>query len=109
MKNYIQPGDVITLTAPEALTSGRGVVVGTIFGVATNDAANGAQVEVATEGVYDLTKVAAQAWTQGAAVYWDNTAKNVTTTSAGNTKIGVAVQAQLAADVIGRVRLNASF
>jgi predicted RecA/RadA family phage recombinase len=61
--------------------------------------------------VFDLTKAASQAWTVGAAIYWDNTAKVCTTVSAGNTKIGVAVAAvgNGVGETIGRVRLNGSF
>ena len=34
MKNYIQPGNTITLTAPYDVNSGDGLLVGAIFGVA---------------------------------------------------------------------------
>ena len=34
MKNYVQPGNTITLTAPYAVVSGDGLLVGSIFGVA---------------------------------------------------------------------------
>ena len=37
MKNYVQPGNTITLTAPYAVTSGDGFLVGSIFGVAAGD------------------------------------------------------------------------
>lgn len=103
MKNYIQEGEVLTLTAPYAVASGAGLQVGSIFGVATFAAANGASVEAATEGVFDLTKTAAQAWTQGAPIYWDNAAKSCTTTVGSNKLIGYATQAQQAADTVGRV------
>ena len=108
MKNFIQCGDRVTVAAPYALSSGQGALVGTLFGVAEGDAANGADVVLATEGVYALTK-ATGALTVGAAVYWDNTTKNVTTTSSGNTKIGVALVAAQSGDATGVIRLNASF
>ena len=41
MKNYFQPGHTITLTAPAAVTSGGGLLVGAIFGIAAHDAASG--------------------------------------------------------------------
>ena len=41
MKNYVQPGNTITLTAPYAVSSGDGLLVGAIFGVATGSAGNG--------------------------------------------------------------------
>lgn len=91
MKNYIQEGDVISGAAPYARNSGEGALLGTIFGVAVNTVANGAIGKWMTEGVFALPKVTGTAWTLGAKLYWDNAAKNVTTTSAGNTLIGVAV------------------
>lgn len=96
-----------TLTAPYAVASGDGLVVGAIFGVASGTAALGEAVE----GVYDLKKVASQAWAAGDKIYWDNTAKNTTKTLTSNTLIGVATEAVAggATDLIGRVRLNGAF
>ena len=56
MKNFVQPGDVISVTAPASASAGAGVLVGSIFGVAVNTALSGAAVEIATRGVFDLTK-----------------------------------------------------
>ena len=111
MKNYVQPGNTITLTAPYAVTSGDGLLVGAIFGVAAGDADSGATVETALVGVFDITKIGSQAWTVGAKVYWDDTNKRCTTVATDNTLIGVAVDAVAggAGDTIGRVRLNGSF
>lgn len=111
MKNYVQPGNIITLTAPYAVTSGDGLLVGAIFGVASGTVALGEAVETAVEGVYDLKKVASQAWAAGDKIYWDNTAKNTTKTLTSNTLIGVATEAVAggATDLIGRVRLNGAF
>jgi len=111
VKNFIAIGNVITVAAPAAVNSGDLVLVGTMFGVAARDAASGEQVELNTGGVYDLPKAASQAWTVGAKVYWDNTAKVATTTTSGNTLIGVATVAVdgAAGSTIGRVRLNGSF
>lgn len=111
MKNYVQPGNIITLTAPYAVASGDGLLVGAIFGVASGTVALGEAVETAVEGVYDLKKVASQAWAAGDKIYWDNTAKNTTKTLTSNTLIGVATEAVAggATDLIGRVRLNGAF
>jgi predicted RecA/RadA family phage recombinase len=111
MRHYIQPGHALTLIAPYDVVSGDGLLIGSIFGVASHDALSGAEVEAQLTGVLDLAKVASQAWTAGAKVYWDNTAKRATTVASGNTLIGVAVLAvgSGAEEVIGRARLNASF
>ena len=111
MKNYVQPGNTITLTAPYAVTSGDGLLVGSVFGIASADAALNDPVEAALTGVFDLTKVGSQAWTAGAKVYWDDTNKRTTSMATSNTLIGVTTEAVAggAGDTIGRVRLNASF
>jgi predicted RecA/RadA family phage recombinase len=111
MRTYVQPGHVVTLLAPYDVASGDGLLVGAIFGVASGDALSGAEVEAQLTGVVDLAKVASQAWTAGARVYWDNTARRVTNVASGNTLVGVAVLAvgSGAEEVVGRVRLNGSF
>lgn len=111
MKNFVQAGDIVTLAAPYAVSSGDGALVGSIFGVATGDIASGDDGEFKTTGVFDLLKVGSQAWTVGAKIYWDNTNKYCTTTSSGNTLIGVALTAvgSGAGETTGRVRLNGTF
>lgn len=109
MKNYVQPGRTVTVAAPYDRLSGQGLLVGALFGVATFDALSGANVEAELEGVFDLAKVSAQAWTVGAIIYWDDTAKNCTTVSTSNKLIGVAAAAAANPSAIGRVRLNGTF
>lgn len=112
MKNFVQPGDVLPLTAPYALaTAGLGFLVGSIFAVALSAAENGAAVEGAVSGVFDLAKATGTAWTVGVRIYWDDTAKNCTTNAAAgaNKLIGVAVAAAASGDTVGRVKLTAAF
>lgn len=111
MKNYVQPGNTITLDAPYSVTSGDGLLAGAIFGVAVSDAVSGATVGAVLAGVFDLTKIGSQAWTIGTKVYWDDTNKHCTSVATGNTLIGVAVEAVAggAGDTTGRVRLNGTF
>ncbi|MFN3891997.1 MAG: DUF2190 family protein [Beijerinckiaceae bacterium] len=106
MKNFVQPGDIITVPAPANVLAGAGVLVGSIFGVAAHDALSGADVEIAMTGVFDLAKVSAQEWTIGAVIYWDNTDKVCTTTASTNKAIGLAVRAAANPSATGRVRLN---
>ena len=45
MNNYIQPGNVVDLTAPAGgVVGGMGYIIGGIFGVAVRDAAEGETV-----------------------------------------------------------------
>lgn len=108
MKNQIHSDEIVTLAAPYAVNSGAGALVGALFVVAGTTLANGETGAFVTRGVFDLTKVGSQAWTVGAKVYWDNTNKYCTTTSSGNTLIGVALVAvgSGAGETTGRVRLG---
>lgn len=106
MKNFVQPGRIVSVTAPAAVKSGEFVVVGSLFGIACADAAEGSPVEIATEGVFELPKVNAQAWTAGAKIYWDATEKIATTTASSNTLFGHAVEPAANPSPFGRVRLS---
>jgi predicted RecA/RadA family phage recombinase len=105
MKNFVQPGDAMTVPAPADVTAGDGVQVGQLFGVATTDAVNGADVVIQTTGVVDLPKTSAQAWsTIGALVYWTGT--EATTTAGTNLPIGCVAATAANPSATGRVRLN---
>lgn len=94
MKNYIQRGDRIPVAAPSGgVTSGDGVLVGNLFGVATMTAAVGVNVDLQTTDVVELPKLGTDTITQGQLVYWDATNKRVTETASGNYPIGVATDA----------------
>jgi len=108
MRNFVQPGKTITVLAPANVLSGDFVVVGAMYGFAAYDALSGAEVEIVTEGVFDTKKKNSQAWTQGAAIYWDATAKEMTVTATDNLLVGHAVLAvaNSAGLTTGRVRIN---
>ncbi len=109
MKNFIQPGDTVTVAAPYAVSSGAGVQVGVLFGIAATTAALGANVELKTTGVFEIPKNAAEAWTVGQPVYWDNTNKRATSTALTGSLIGVALAAAANPSSTGIVRLNGFF
>ena len=108
MRNFIQPDDSLALAIPYAggVTSGQGVLVGAIFGVAAVDAAQNAVIECQTKWVFDITKEPALAITAGARLFWDNTNRRLTTTLTSNFQVGVATQAALAADTTVRAMLR---
>lgn len=109
MRNYIQPGNVVTVPAPAGgVLGGDGVLIGALFGVASHDAVEGEDFSLQVTGVVDLPK-ANEAITLGARVYFDATSHVVTATDTGNTLIGVAVAAAAAGDALVRLRLNAAF
>jgi predicted RecA/RadA family phage recombinase len=71
MKNYVQPGDRITVPAPAAVTSGSGTVLGSLFGVATHDAASAASCTFLLEGVVTLPKLSTAVIAVGDRLHWD--------------------------------------
>lgn len=108
MKNYVQEGKTLTVTATAAVLSGDFVVVGAIRGVAAHDAASGERLEVVTEGVFTLPKVAADEIAVGDNVYWDAAAGKVTKTAGTGSKplVGAAVRAAGNGAVTVDVKLN---
>jgi len=107
MKNYVQPGDMITVIAAAAVVSGALVRSGSILGVAATDAAIGDEVELKTTGVFDLAKTSAQAWTVGAPIYAIAASSLLTNVpGTGNYLVGVATAAAANPSATGRVRLN---
>src|SRR5262245_37203943 len=102
MKIFAEDGKWLPFTAPYQRNAGQGALIG----AALSDVANAVVGQFGFEGVYTLEKVSAQAWTEGALIYWDNSAKNCTTTSTSNTRIGVAAAAAANPSATGKVRLN---
>jgi predicted RecA/RadA family phage recombinase len=115
MKNYVQPGKTLTLTAPYDVAAGAACKVGSIIAIAASAVLSTARGEFDVVGVFDVAKATGETWTEGLIIYWDNTAKLFTSTSTSNTKAGVAVGNDAAgtmaatADTVGRLRLNGSF
>jgi predicted RecA/RadA family phage recombinase len=106
MRNFVQPGDTLTIPAPATVASGEPVIAGEIIGIAAGAAASGALVDVVTNGVFDLAKVGANAFALGAPVYWDSEEKLATSTSTDNTRLGVAVAAAGSGVATVSVRLS---
>ena len=105
MKNFIQSGNTITLTAPANVKSGGVVVVGSFAGIAAFDALQGAEVEVALTGVFELPAIGPI--TQGQLVYYEPGSGKVAAADSPTTPLlGAAVAAVGEAGTTCRVRLN---
>jgi len=105
IETFEQPGDVVTLVAPYDVTGGDGLLVGIIFGIAAYQVASGTPVETCTTGVFRINALSTDVGAQGAAVYWDNTNRRVTTSSSGNTAIGALVVAKQNGSAVAVVRV----
>lgn len=106
MKNFKQEGHHMDYTPGTAVVSGQMVKVGTKVGVAIADIAIGEKGALRVTGVVGYTKKAGDAPAQGAALYWDDTAKNLTVTSSGNTYAGWAFAAAAGGDATVDIKLN---
>lgn len=106
MNNYIQPGEVLTLTVDRNVSSGGGFLAGAIFGVATGDVASGDDGEFNTCGVHDLAKTSAQAWAVGDKIYWDDTNHRCDSDGTVGQLIGVATAVAANPSSTGYVKLS---
>lgn len=105
MRNFIQEGKTLGLIAPYALASGAGFQVGAIFAIASDAAAIGEEVQGVRHGVYTLPKTAAQAWTVGQKIYWDDTNKRCDSIGSVGLLIGAAVAVASNPSTTGSVML----
>jgi predicted RecA/RadA family phage recombinase len=94
MKNFLQPGKVLTITAAADQTAGDFVVVGSLVGVVANTVESGEENELSLEGVYVGPKAAgaSSAATVGAKIYVTSGGV-LTITSTSNTFAGYAAEA----------------
>lgn len=107
MNNFTAAGESISVLAPSGgLVSGSFYLVGALGGVCARSGAQGDSVALKRFGVFTLSKATGAAWTQGDQLYWDNTNKYFTKTSAGNTKWGLAAADAASGDAAGSVALS---
>jgi predicted RecA/RadA family phage recombinase len=105
--NFVQPGSTITVAAPTGgVTSGEGVRIGNLFGVALSTAAQGMPVEIATEGVFVLPKTSALAIDVGDIVYWNAANGVVNKTPSSQPVVGIAVSDAVNPSPTVRVKLG---
>lgn len=99
----------MTFTAPSGgVVSGAPVLIGALLVVPLATVAEASKFAGETTGVFTVVKPGSQAWTEGAVLYWDNTAKKVTTVATDNYRCGVAAEAvgSGAGLTTGKVRLD---
>lgn len=104
MRNFIQEGKIINVTVSADVSAGTAAKHGAAFGAYVNDAKNGGEAQLCVDGVVELPKDNSNI-SQCAIVYWDDTAKKITTTATSNSKVGYATEAAGAAATLVRVKL----
>ena len=110
-KNFVQVGNIVELTAPAGgVVSGQAYRIGSIVVIATVSAAAGEKFNGQRTGVFTLTKVSANAPTEGAKAYLQNTATDgvflVSTASTSATLIGAFTEAAANGDDEANVLLT---
>ncbi|WP_017516560.1 DUF2190 family protein [Pseudomonas nitroreducens] len=108
MKSFIQHGDCTTVPAPAGgTTSGQLYKVGAFIGVAATTEAAGDPVVLKLNGVFELSKISAQAWAVGDLLYMNTSSRALTNVSAtGLVLVGAATEAAANPSAVGRARLN---
>lgn len=86
---YWQKGDTLDYTPTAEVKNGQVVSLGTRVGVAGTDIPANQPGHLHVTGVFEMKKAAGEI-TQGAAVYYDASADNITTTDSGNVPAGYA-------------------
>lgn len=104
--NFVQRGENLTIAAPATAVNGEPVFAGAIRGIALHSAASGMPLDVATSGVWELAKVAADDIALGDVVYWDSSLTLATTDPTGNDELGVAVAAAGTSAALVTVRVS---
>lgn len=107
MKNYVQPGEVIEITAGANLVSGQPVVIGEMVGICCHDIASGAAGRVALCGVFTVVKAAGATWSKGQKLFWDKTNLNFTPTASADADLmaGFAFEDALIGATAGQLKL----
>jgi predicted RecA/RadA family phage recombinase len=106
MKNLIQPGDAITVTAPTGgISSGDRIVIGNLFGICATDAGPDGRGRTSLTGVLGVLGQ----WPDrdGAKVWWSTTDAKVQERYGGRAlPDGTAVKATGTSDTTLRVRFD---
>lgn len=103
---YAQEGKVINVTLEADVTVGDVVVFGDIVGVANVSGLIGELIGLSIYGVWEMTAKTEDVVTVGAKLYWDDTAKELTTTETDNTLAGLAVTAKTAVAGVVNVKFG---
>lgn len=110
MKNFIQEGESLELTAPVGgVVAGKAYLIGAIIVIANISAAAGAKFTGSTKGVYKFVKDTALVLAEGAEVKWDIETGTVVATGdvAGDFVLGYVTEAVGAGVLSVNVKIKA--
>ncbi|AHZ84649.1 hypothetical protein Bb109J_c1960 [Bdellovibrio bacteriovorus] len=106
MRNSVRTGEKKKFVADADVAGGQLVKIGCQLVVVVADAKAGEPAVGEPMGVFkDLPKATGEAWVDGDALYWDNTAKKLTKTTSGNQLAAAADGSAASADTVGQAFL----
>ena len=94
----VASGESIPYTPNADVLAGAAIKVGKMLGIAMHPISANVRGALAVDGRHLITKKANDTFSQGDTCYWDNGNSYITSTSSGNTAVGRAAKAALAAD-----------
>jgi len=101
----IQTGAIVDYTAIALVANGDVIALASRIGIAQGNAETGEVIALDLEGVYEMTAKTADAIAFGDVVYFDDTAKEITTTATANTLAGMATS-EKASTVAGSIQVK---
>lgn len=93
MKNSIQRGKYIDVAAPADVLSGKGVMIGSLFGLAAKSVLATETVAILTEGVSSVDKLTTDVMAVGAKVNWNNANKELQLATTTLDGVGTVIEA----------------
>lgn len=109
MKNFVQSGDNIEITASANIASGELVQLGSLHGVAVTAIANGEKGNICRKGVFTLPKLtgaSADATTAGGPVYFSAGSVSGSDSSGTRKLVGYALEVAAQAATTVKVLLS---
>jgi predicted RecA/RadA family phage recombinase len=90
MINFVQPANVVEITATRDVKSGDGIFKGKLFGIVTADAKNGTKAQVMIEGAVSLKRAVGFSTPEGAAAVFDEAQQTII--SGAGTTVGYVIE-----------------
>ena len=92
MFNYVTDGKALHVPAPRDVSSGDGVLTGSLFGIARTWARTGELVEIQISGVFEVSKSPEETWVVGQQLSLNKITNQITNDLATGPVIGIAFE-----------------
>lgn len=109
MKNYVQAGSIVTVTANRDVASGELYADGALIGFAQSGGLEGEDIAIVTDGVYQVPVTSATAVETGEVVYLDGQTLTTDPDAGINPRAGIVILGGAPEDGVAtcHVKINA--